>query len=362
MLDSPSQPSSLEAGDAAQSGSDVAVRRADHGHGADQKAVLALLEQHLGTGPQAAAARYRWLYLDNPHGQAVTFLAESPRGEALGLTSLFPRKVQVAGRQLLGAIGGDGFVCPAYRRRGIATRIHQAALAGMAEAEVEFMYGPPEINNLRALRHAGSTIVGRVERSSRLLCLPSDDGVGLWTTAIQTAAAWVLRPRRADLEVIELGPRPDPRVDDVCAAMLTLEAREVLPVRDAAYYAWRFGASPAGRQSALLLRDGSRPIGVAAVERHAGCAAIVDLGCLPGARLRALRALLHACRDMERVSIQIHVPALAWQRDLLRLGFIPRERKLFQVQVRPDHPDRLLLLRPAAWHYFWGDGDVDHVL
>src|SRR5262245_32410123 len=64
--------------------------------------------------------RYDWLYLGNPHGTALTWLAtDDASGELAGLTSFFPRRMIVDGVEACGALGGDGYVRPAFRRRGV---------------------------------------------------------------------------------------------------------------------------------------------------------------------------------------------------------------------------------------------------
>src|SRR5438105_13906686 len=109
--------------------------------------VLELLAEHLpGTD---VASRHAWLYERNPHGRALTAIAyEAQTGVPVGLTSVFPRKVLVGGEVRLGSMGGDGYVRPAFRRRGIAAELHKACVALMKQADVEFMFGPPEPYNL----------------------------------------------------------------------------------------------------------------------------------------------------------------------------------------------------------------------
>src|SRR4051812_17876686 len=97
----------------------------------DRPTVLALLAEH--TPGADVARRHEWLYESNPHGAAVTFLAFDEGGTPMGLTSLFPRRVVVKGEVRLGSIGGDGYVRPAFRRRGVATALHRACLALMQE-------------------------------------------------------------------------------------------------------------------------------------------------------------------------------------------------------------------------------------
>src|SRR5262245_14601274 len=103
----------------------VRVRRATSN---DRPAVLALLAEYL---PGAdVGARYDWLYRANPHGRAISVIAfDGTSGAPIGITSIFPRRVHVAGVARLGSMGGDGFVRPAFRRRGVATRLHKASMA-----------------------------------------------------------------------------------------------------------------------------------------------------------------------------------------------------------------------------------------
>src|SRR4051812_42934916 len=127
----------------------------------DRATVLTLLAEHL---PGAdVARRHQWLYESNPHGAAITFIARDEAGTPMGLTSLFPRKVAVDGVVRVGSIGGDGYVRPAFRRRGVATALHRACLelmrVGGRDGGVEFMYGAPEPENLRALERAGARTI-----------------------------------------------------------------------------------------------------------------------------------------------------------------------------------------------------------
>ena len=131
------------------------IRRADED---DRDSLLALIGKlYRGDG----VARYEHLYQSNPHGPALTWLAiETATGEAVACTSLFPRRVRVAGRERAGSIGGECYVEPRVRRQGLAVALHRASLALLREGGVEFMYGPPVPNTLAALLKAGSTLVG----------------------------------------------------------------------------------------------------------------------------------------------------------------------------------------------------------
>lgn len=342
---------------------DYAIRRIDHANPDDRAQALAILREYFSSTPgnPDADVRYEWLYLKNPSGAARTYVAcAKDTGVAVGITSLFPRTVQVDGVRAIGAIGGDGYVTPAFRRRGIVTVLHKRAHAEMNDG-LSFMFGPPEPNNLRALLQSGASIVGGVRRFVRPL---KTRGVarrrlpGVLTDVLDS----VLGPRSSTLKVELLGDGLDPRVDEVwrMAAMDPAVAHDVVPICDAAHYAWRFGVTCP--QRGVIITDQGRPIGCAALERLDGHVAVVDITCTSALFGRVLQGILHACKQDDTVSIQIHVPSRWKEIRLLASGFLPREMKPFQVQLPSDHPNHTTLTRPAAWHYMWGDGDLIDVL
>jgi RimJ/RimL family protein N-acetyltransferase len=340
------------------------VRPADHDDPSDRARVLDILREYFA-GDEDERARYEWLYLDNPHGRARTYLALANDGRPVGVTSLFPRRVQVGGRIAIGAIGGDAFVTPSFRRRGIVTALHRLALAALDE-DLSFMFGPPEPNNLKALLQAGAVVVGAVRRYRRPLGLA---GLGRGGAALAPAASLlerILAPASArGGSLAPLGDAPDPRVDAVWSEVAAHVGATsgVCPVRDAAFYAWRFGRCPSGRERGYLVLDDGAPIAVAAIERAPnGRAGIVDLTCTPPRLRRALGIVLDGCRDASAVEAQIHVPSPRFEAVLATLGFVPRATKAFQVQTKPSYRDHALVTRAAGWFYMWGDGDVDKVV
>jgi len=345
----------------------ILYRRIDHADAGDRERVLVILREYFASigEPGTADARYAQLYLDNPAQRACTFVAtDGATHEVVGITSLFPRPVWVRGQTFLGAIGGDGYVTPRYRRRGIITKLHREALRAMNDRHevVSFMFGPPEPNNLKALLQAGASQVGYVQRFVRPF---TARGFGVRATALATLGQplshVLFAPRKTGLRLIELGERPDARVDRVWQATIdALSGRDqVLPVRDAVFYAWRFGR---GAQRGYVVLDGETPVAAVALERNGPQAAIVDVTAPPRAMTRAYRAVLDACRGVDSVHVELHVPCTRLQMMLYRLAFLPRARKPFQVQTDRNHPAYDTLVRPQAWRYMWGDGDVFHVL
>ncbi len=313
----------------------------------DRPTVLTLLAEH--TPGTDVARRHAWLYEKNPHGPAATFLAYDEDGTPIGLTSLFPRRVLIKGEVRIGAIGGDGYVRPAYRRRGVATALHRACLALMEENlrsghGVEFMYGAPEPHNLGALERAGARAMTRLRRYGRSGPIQ----------AIFRLGGALRGQKRARLDPLD---GVDPRVTEVFAEASVNAA--ILPVRDPAHYAWRFHA-PSRAQQAFAVVEDSKVVALCALERKGSTVALVDF-LAPHDRWSAtLRGAANAAGGEMITAVTTDGSSAAT--DLVCAGFLPRESKGFQILAPHDHPRLATLLDPGSWHYVWADGDLDHVL
>lgn len=314
------------------------IERADARH---HDFVRHLLSEHLPGSD--VARRHAWLYEQNPHGRAVTVIARDERsGEPLGITSIFPRRMLVAGKTRLGSVGGDGYVRPSARRRGIATAMHRASLEEMRKEGVEVMFGPPEPHNLRALERAGARVVCHVRRYARPRILQSLLG-----------PLGRLFSRGARLAPIE---GHDRRVDQIFER--AIDDTVVTPVRDAAHYAWRFVDSPARAQRAFVVLHGDKPLGLCVLERAGRRVALVDLVAHPDDYVAAL-SIAAAKSGADALVTQLNDRG-PHARSLSRAGFFAREGKPFQVHACEG-------MDPAVydanrWYHTWGDGDLDRVL
>jgi GNAT superfamily N-acetyltransferase len=298
-----------------------------------------------------ADARWRWLYDGNPGGRALTWLA-TEGGQIAGCTSFFPFRLWLDGEVVQAALGGDGYVRPAFRRRGLGGLLHDASRNAMAALHIGCMYGAPGAMNLTPLKHGGSREVGRVARWVRPI-RASALGVSLpLLRRVQVRAPFA----RARLEPIQ---GHDPRVDQVWAAAradLRLAA-----VRDAAFYAWRFAAAPSGCEPAFVITSQGEPIGACALEpMHGGATLrIVDLVTVPGAWHAGLRAIVrHAALQTraDRVDIKLFAPD-GRRRQMWRSGFTERDNKPFLCMI-PRGGDRRFL-DPDRWYYNGADSDLD---
>jgi hypothetical protein len=317
--------------------------------------ILALLAEHL---PEAdPAARFRWLYLANPGGRALTWLArDEASGAVAGLTSLFPFRLWEGGREVLGALGGDGYVRPAFRRRGLGGMLHDASRRAMPERRIACMYGAPGPMNVTPLKKGGSREIGAVARWSRPLGAAGLGRLAAAPVIVDRALALALRPRLTGARLVPAG-RADARVDEVWVA--ARGALRLAAVRDAAFYAWRFLDAPAARQRPYVVVRRGRPIAACALERLARGVRIVDLIAAPDAWRTALRTIAAHAADAgaELVDIKLLAPD-GRRRRLWRYGFVERESKPYLVMV-PDGDDASPMLDPERWFYTGADSDLD---
>ena len=300
-----------------------------------------------------AEARWRWLYDRNPGGPAMTWVAETS-GAVAGCTSFFPFRLWLDGDERRVALGGDGYVRPAFRRGGVGFALHYASRNAMAGAQLGCMYGAPGAMNVTPLKHGGSREVGHVAR---------------WVRPIRAAA---LGKRSGVLGGVSLAVPPgisilepmrplDERVDRVWAA-----ARETLrlsAVRDALFYTWRFLSAPANREPAFVITRRGVPIGACAYELIQGgdVLRVLDLVTVPGSWHSGLRAILRHARAHTRASgVDMKLFAIdGRRRHMWRSGFLERECKPFLCMIPPDGDRRFL--DPDRWFYTGADSDLDTV-
>jgi hypothetical protein len=300
-------------------------------------------------------ARWRWLYETNPGGRALTWLAVAATGEIAGCTSFFPFRLWLDGQEVRAALGGDGYVRPAFRRRGLGGLLHDASRRDMSALQIGCMYGAPGAMNLTPLKHGGSRDLGQVARWVRPL---GGHSLGVHTAPFDRVIAAALKPWRRTADLDPMQPR-DPRVDAVWA-----EARRELrlaAVRDAAFYTWRFldvhgrGATPY-----VILTRGT-PIGACALELSGDgrTLRIIDLISVPGAWHASLRAIARfAAEETPAQLVDIKLLAIDGRRRAMwRAGFLEREGKPFLCMI-PTGGDRRFL-DPQRWFYTGADSDLE---
>lgn len=318
---------------------------------ADRADVVALVREMI-PGIDAEA-RIGWLYERNPGGRALTWIARTSDGEAAGCTSFFPFRLWLDRVEVLGALGGDGFVRPKFRRRGLGGLLHDASRRAMTAHGLGCMYGAPGAMNVTPLKHGGSRELGHVARWVRPL---RGAALGMRRALVDRLIRGMLRPRLAPH--LEPMTRDDPRVDHVWArAKQTLA---LAAVRDARFYTWRFLDAPAQREPPYVIVDRGEPIAACALElvQRGKNLHVVDLVAVPGAWHAALAAIARHAAATDAATLDIKLFALdGRRRQMWRSGFVERESKPFLCMIPRDGDRRFL--DPQRWFYCGGDSDLD---
>jgi GNAT superfamily N-acetyltransferase len=296
--------------------------------------------------------RLHWLYDSNPHGPAITWLAiEDGTGVSVGMTSFFRRRMVAGGDEIGGALGGDGYVRPAFRRRGIGQQMHAASRRDMARLGVEVMFGTPMPANVTPLESVGAKTIGDTVRFARPL---SGEALHL-PGVLAKLATPLVAPRGSDAK-LEPARNPDPRIDAVWAA--ARPEFSIATIRDAAFYAWRFSQSPSQAQRPFVIVLRGQPIAACALETVGENLRIVDLVAPARHFAQALRAIA-AQADKKAVEIKF-VREDAASRGLLRQGYLSRDTKPFNIMLPEGSTRERLLYDPARWYFTWAEADMDH--
>jgi CelD/BcsL family acetyltransferase involved in cellulose biosynthesis len=345
---------------------DFSIRRMTE---ADREGVKSLIAK---MSPGDVESRYEWLYQTNPHGRALTWVAiDRKTGDTAGCTSVFPRRVLVEGRERIGSIGGDCFVEPRFRRRGLATALHRASFSSMRDEGVDFMYGPPVVNNLSALVKAGSRVVTGYRRWARPLT-----GSGAYKAAFARVPSR-LEARLADLPVMIFDHlmRADARefqlepviefsseFDDLFERVAVKQ--KIACLRDSGYLRWRYLESPNQRQVPFAVKRSGETIGFLVLEMSRDKAAVIDLFTLPEAQVidAALQLAIGYATEAGCSSLELSLTqGCVLSERLGGLGFIRRDERGFQVAVAESDPQFEALTGEQSWHFMEADQDLDTV-
>lgn len=321
--------------------------------------------------------RYEWLYLGNPHGRALSWLAfDGNSPDPVGITSMFPRKVLVDGRIRRGSIGGDCYVMPVARRRGLATRLHEASFRDMRALGVEFMYGPPAPNNLKTLVNAGSAEVAVYRRYGRPLtrqavsagmqaALPVGvrNGFGGRVVAgLSLMPHWLLEclrknhPSRCAIE-------PVARFDGEWNEFLdrAVHSYPICCVRDPEYLNWRYTQGASETRTPYGIYHGGKLVGLVVLEKSGRQMIVVDILTMSNSADTGLtlRQAMHQAIEEGCDSISFAtIPTTPLARRLFRLGFLAREGRGFQIACDSQESERPFLHNPEHWHFTLGDQDA----
>lgn len=321
-----------------------------------------------------------WRYDENPHGQALSLVARPPGGEGISGYACSPRLAVAEGREeTLAPIGqtGDVMTHPAWRKRGIFSRLDRACMQEAARRGWPLVFGLPNRRSAHIFLELGWESLGRIRpwthvlrpgRAARAARLADGRLRALGTPL----AAWAGKRARAGLgRAAGAGWRIEPLAAFPAAVRelsRRVERRHSLMVRrDAAYLDWRFLRNTTRLHEALGLFDPAGAFaGYVVVQRPrpgSSTGYLVDLLAEGEAALAAaLSAGLARLRQLGAEVVQATaVEGSWWERQLARAGFQPPRPENHLIVIlcvhRPEHP--LVAAARDLRRWYLTDGDRD---
>jgi hypothetical protein len=316
--------------------------------------------------------RYRWLYLDNPFGKARAWIAIDGRtGAIAGFTAVFPRLMNVDGKEMLCWNCGDFSINQSYRTLGVAVQLRSAATRIVNEGQVPFLYAHPNDRMKIVHLRAGHKVIGQMLRFAvplridrRLPPLPGMSWVSsgfAWAsnTLRSISKQWRCSKQSFRAEIF------DGFAVDAPFNSLLEEVRGRLPIfglRNYEYLNWRFGINPLVRLHTLLLYRMRQFVGYAFYSFKDEAMYINDMFCLPEQDVSdaLITCLTNTGWDQgaRAVSVTLLESNLLVQ-SLVRTGYLRRpEASSVIIHVAPGLPCGPMLQDKANWFMTVGDRDV----
>lgn len=336
----------------------------------DEAAFVPFLGRWISDRP--VAIHFDWLYRGNPHGDAVTWLAVIDEEDRIvGCTSTFPRRMTLNGEPVLGSFGGDAFVDPDFRRRGIAQSLHEYCATDMRQLGIECLYGFPVPANFRAFIRAGALdpcdfhrfwLPLNAERIAKSLHLGPFTPIGenILNPAVNLYLTMKLFRKASSIPRLQVVDAFDSKVDELFDSVA--DRYGICCVRDAAYLNWRFGNHPHTQFTFVKWQINGRLLAYAVLDLRAQRCKILDLLVRDDENIGPdfLASLAQFTRDNGKWSIVLNLNARGPGAKIFRQsGFIQigGGRRLM-VHTTHDPLKDEIFGDPNKWFLMPGDDDV----
>ncbi len=316
--------------------------------------------------------RYDWLYLNNPFGQAKAWLAVCDQtGDIAGVTAVFPRLMDVEGKEIMCWNCGDFSINKKFRTLGAAVKLRSEATKNVNKGVIPFLYAHPNDRMKAVHLRVGHTCLGEMVRYARVLQVDSYVGKTLRGTWIAKSLGWGLNAGFAlktggyrknkdySSELHQSFPASAPFTE----LMEKVKSHyAVLGHRNAEYLKWRFWDNPELDASILLLYRQGELVGYVIFTCQDEVMNVKDILCL--AEEPVMNELFNRLTEQGRALNLQSITASLFETNpiipiLQKHGYSKRpERSSVMVHVGKDVLNGGYLKDKTHWYMTVGDRDV----
>lgn len=234
--------------------------------------------------------RFEWLYLDNPHGKArAWFMIDNNIGKPVAFTSVLPRLVKVANKNITCWNCCDFSVDKKYRTLGIALKLRRQAKTCVDNGEIQALYAHPNDRMKVVHDKVGHFNIGKMHRYVKLLSLNKQIANITNSKCITNLVAPVLNwcynftktPTKLNkpfsvelLDNIEFTEEYDELFDKV------VKNYHIIGHRGSNYLNWRYAANPLSYTRRFIIRKNGYLNGYIIFEVKNGVAVFKDILCV----------------------------------------------------------------------------------
>jgi GNAT superfamily N-acetyltransferase len=340
----------------------VVVRLADLD--AERDEIIRVLQENL---PYRRHADYfDWLYMRNPAGTALTWVAVEDK-HIVGVAAAFPRRWMCAGSEVTAYVLGDFCVDAQHRSLGLAVALQRACVNGISAGDAHFALDFPSRTMMAVYQRLGIASAGTIARHARPLRTDAklSEVIPVPVLARGTAA---LANAGLRLNDIARNPRTDLDIgfeNDRCGTEYTEAAKRFSPpdgvctLRTADYLNWRYADHPERKYEILTARRGGKLWGYAVMRMNGSHATVDDL--LVETEMTG-RVLLARAADAARKR-GAHTLSASWRPSgpgkhmLASSGFHAREESPVVLMKLPAANGIDMARLTASWHVTAGDQD-----
>jgi hypothetical protein len=335
----------------------------------DKQVLISLWGENL---PNLRPEKLGWMYLGNPCGQAMCWIAKDPQGVPLGATALFPRTFYSAGIRHLGANAGDFVVSRMHRGGTAALALQKAAISSCTDCAFDFLIGLPNHKSEALMCRAGYKVIGpflRMVKSIRSRPFFERRGLRRISQPLSVLVDMVLywKSKESRFKVppgyaFESPTSFDQRFDELWNELSS--GRKLLGVRDSAYLNWRFLQAPQTPHGifAAVNQSSGKLLGYIVFYEAEGSVTIADMLALdtPGALDVLLTGFLRMQRRRGVNAVAVHfLGPGSLVSELVDYGFYRRESIANVIVYAPRHSALASrVVEPETWHLFEGDFDL----